>query len=682
MSTQDFRHLAPLGRSLPALGMLFLLLLSGLGARAAAAAPGSGDPCPDSAFSAKAQAVLVALATVSGPGDFAWGKSCNNTSATLLQAPDPRYWGVGAAALPAQLSCDPGTDPSCEPDFGLYDCTAGLPGAGPCNCAPVESTDPDRGGQRKVKSLCVGHSDSLYDEVYQLVRGAKKQVDITTLTKVDGQFLAALANAITYLNGVSSKNSGIQVRFLYGFSATPPLLVLHELTKGLPLNPGQWNIRVSAALYDGLGSLEGFNHSKIIAVDGKRSIVGGINMWSDDYLGSTPVHDLWLKVEGDAAVSAHEYASGLWIIVCGVTPGREIGLGPGGNECLAGIGAAGGGPTKGSVRVIGIGRAPLYGSNASDVALYAMADAAQRSVLISQQSLVNPVLPALRVYDGSLLGSLYDAMVRGAGVDVVVSNASPQPSTYSAGLSPEEIFADLWSRMEDRSLVNPPPAGYSSFGELLCSKLRVAPLRRSTAGSSGYSAANHAKFMMVDDELFYVGSQNLYPASIADFGYVVDDPAAAFSVKLDYWDQLWRYSQTAVARGGTIGGGLFGTDRDVLCAPFNRGQSPTATQRPFSGDVTIKASGTGHMAGDQYNDAFYIYADPSGNPYNPPVRWDTLLMINGNKAIKGTSPSYPAYDPGHVYEFHYSAPGGPLFFANNDVLTSDNSGTYAIEVAQ
>jgi hypothetical protein len=106
------------------------------------------------------------------------------------------------------------------------------------------------------------------------------------------------------------------------------------------------------------------------------------------------------------------------------------------------------------------------------------------------------------------------------------------------------------------------------------------------------------------------------------------------------------------------------------------------TLRSFSGDVTIKVSGTGHQAGTQFNDAFYIYADGAGNPYNPPVTWDTLLMINNNKALDKTSPSYPPYDPSHVYVFHYNAPGGPLSFANADVITSDNSGTYAIEVSQ
>lgn len=670
MMAKRCRSHSPRNRCLPALVLLLGLFLAGSGGRAAAVPSGSSGSCPDSSFSPKAQAVLAALSQLPSSVDSAWGKSCNNTSVTLLQAPDS-LWGIAASSLPLQLTCDPNTEAQCEPNFKLFDCTDAVPAG--CNCASVQSTDPDRGGQQKVKSLCIGHSDSLYDEVYLLVRSAKKQVDITTLDRVDEQFLPALANAITYLNGTASKNSGIQVRFLIGFTEATPQSFVDQLTRGLPADPGKWNIRVSAARYNALSPYHGFNHSKIIAVDGKKSIVGGINLWWGDYLFTNPVHDLWLEVDGDAAVTAHEYASDLWAGACG-DPREVYGRGPGGDACHANNWSAGGGPTKGSIRVIGAGRSPAqHWTEASTVALYAMIDQAERSVLISQQSLRNPIVPGLAWYDDTLHKYLYEAMTRGAGVDVVVSDENPVPGNYGAGVTPGQLFADLWGSMELWALFTPPPAAYSSFGELLCSKLRVAPLRRTTA-PSGPFPANHAKFMMIDNELFYVGSQNLYPAGLAEFGYIVDDPATALDVKLDYWDQLWRYSQTGVARSGSL------NERDVLCVPFNLGRVNTATQRSFSGSVTIKVSGTGHIAGTQFNDAFYIYADGNGNPYNPPVRWDSMLMINNRKAIDGTSPSYPAYNPSHVYIFPYNAPGGPLNFANADIQTGDNSGTYAIEV--
>ncbi len=53
---------------------------------------------------------------------------------------------------------------------------------------------------------------------------------------------------------------------------------------------------------------------------------------------------------------------------------------------------------------------------------------------------------------------------------------------------------------------------------------------------------NHAKAFIADDSVFYVGSDNLYPHNLAEFGYLVEgEPVAVFLEH--YWDQVWRYSK-------------------------------------------------------------------------------------------------------------------------------------------
>jgi len=46
----------------------------------------------------------------------------------------------------------------------------------------------------------------------------------------------------------------------------------------------------------------------------------------------------------------------------------------------------------------------------------------------------------------------------------------------------------------------------------------------------------------VDDRAFHVGSDNLYPHNLQEFGYVVESAALAREVLASYWKPLWRFS--------------------------------------------------------------------------------------------------------------------------------------------
>ena len=56
-----------------------------------------------------------------------------------------------------------------------------------------------------------------------------------------------------------------------------------------------------------------WNHGKVLAVNGTTLMTGGINYW-DNYAATGP-HDICdhaVKVQGDAAVSAHRWADYFW----------------------------------------------------------------------------------------------------------------------------------------------------------------------------------------------------------------------------------------------------------------------------------------------------------------------------------------------------------------------------------
>jgi phosphatidylserine/phosphatidylglycerophosphate/cardiolipin synthase-like enzyme len=60
---------------------------------------------------------------------------------------------------------------------------------------------------------------------------------------------------------------------------------------------------------------------------------------------------------------------------------------------------------------------------------------------------------------------------------------------------------------------------------------------------------NHSKCYIADDSIAYVGSDNLYPNSNGEFGYLLEG-AAVDDLIASYWDPTWTYSFPHAARWG------------------------------------------------------------------------------------------------------------------------------------
>ena len=87
----------------------------------------------------------------------------------------------------------------------------------------------------------------------------------------------------------------------------------------------------------------------------------------------------------------------------------------------------------------------------------------------------------------------------------------------------------------------------------LSGRMRLAPLRLSPTGDRWLhddvelKIINHAKFWMVDERAFHVGSDNLYPHNLQEFGFVIESAAVAREALTAYWEPLWMYSsRTAI----------------------------------------------------------------------------------------------------------------------------------------
>ncbi len=126
---------------------------------------------------------------------------------------------------------------------------------------------------------------------------------------------------------------------------------------------------------------------------------------------------------------------------------------------------------------------------------------------------------------------------------------------------------------------------------------------------------------------------------------------------------------------------------ETLLVPFSGGPTSARTTRSYSGaPISLVVSGVGQAAGGQYSDAFYLYADANNRPFTPQhstLQYNWVLWINDQHAENFISgKQIPAYRADHVYTFTVSVPVGILSFGIGDVGTSDNVGSYTVDLCQ
>jgi len=89
----------------------------------------------------------------------------------------------------------------------------------------------------------------------------------------------------------------------------------------------------------------------------------------------------------------------------------------------------------------------------------------------------------------------------------------------------------------------------------------IGSAARSVINASGYiykkvpsAPGNHAKIMIVDDEAYVLGSDNLYPGFLSEFDYLVEGADAVNTLLSSYWAPLWKYSGPHRINASSTGG--------------------------------------------------------------------------------------------------------------------------------
>ena len=193
--------------------------------------------------------------------------------------------------------------------------------------------------------------------------------------------------------------------------------------------------------------------------------------------------------------------------------------------------------------------------NPGEDALRALILSAKASIFISQQDLLS-CLPKRGTlvtdvkFDERLFAALAIKILDGVHVRIVLSAGKGGASDgYGNGWSLNDVAAvlkemvakELQARLHGLSN----PFASADARAAICKEVGLAHIRSIPAASwpNGKDFANHAKLVAVDNQAFYIGSENLYPSHLQELGFIVEDPSAADHLLREYLAPLWANSR-------------------------------------------------------------------------------------------------------------------------------------------
>ncbi len=459
----------------------------------------------------------------------------------IVQGPD-RIWGATADQIPDSLDCDL-RSPDCDKDFKRQHCTLDRD----CQtvstqCVPLLASITKL-GQSPTK-MCLGMGDSLMDRFYSVLTSADHELDFVSLSMPSGRFYTVMINALAFL---SQKDSVPSIRLLFsgnvaglpGLNSTSS--IMKKITDSMKSTAPQTYHRLHMNLA-WLGKDASWNHAKIIVADGNRALQGGHNFWDAQYLSARTIFDLSMEYRGEGAAAARNFVNSLWNAV----DQKYFSSYPADLGRMANF--SGSASDTGDVEIITVGRLGTFGDNVSEKGIQYLIDSATTSIALIQQDLYNFFILPLPLFRTFAFDNIVNAAARGVHVKMILSNQHAY-NGYSTINGPVEYKTFLDALVQKFRV----DQGMSKEAaeKTACERIVTAPFRFSRSigfwpGKKDEQPGLHTKFLMVDDAAFYLGSHNLYPANLQEFGNIVTDAPVTAQIRSQYWDRVWNESESVV----------------------------------------------------------------------------------------------------------------------------------------
>jgi len=432
------------------------------------------------------------------------------------------------------------------------------------------------------------HSDFLPKRMYDIIVRAERWVDITSLSTPTGKFVDYFSKALKKLHDTGRP---VTIRILFGNIIANPTNVhevLQQLKSELPEDTAL-KIWVGSSRV-GVTVETTWNHSKIIAVDGQYLLQGGHNLWDKHYLQKDPMHDVSVELEGPVARDGHIFANWMWqffssidgvlfedgVIFDGRLPVKTFVDGDPTRVQLSRFPDSiareapqyeakcsfNPQPAVGAAKIISLGR---YGklqinsapTNPSDAGIEAMLASACKSIRIAQQDIGPLAVPVSfvtvpfpgGVWPTKYLQAIGGALCRGVDVHIVVSNPYSVPggakmAQYGNGWT----CVDVGGMLVKVAMESNPEVSVEKMSQLVRSHLQISYIRSNSTSKdwpSGEHVGNHSKVIIVDEIAYYIGSQNLYIANLAEWGLILDDEVQTAQFMEHYWKPMWKQTRPA-----------------------------------------------------------------------------------------------------------------------------------------
>ncbi|MFP2894953.1 hypothetical protein [Corallococcus sp. 4LFB] len=130
-------------------------------------------------------------------------------------------------------------------------------------------------------------------------------------------------------------------------------------------------------------------------------------------------------------------------------------------------------------------------------------------------------------------------------------------------------WPDLTPEGYTATLKQPPLQVRPPAGGVIGDAVKAVKMASATGKDKVKSApGNHAKIMVVDEQAYVVGSDNLYPGFLSEFNYLVEGEAAVRELLDSYWAPLWMYSSKHCVNPACLGGCTAAPSRPVVRYPI------------------------------------------------------------------------------------------------------------------